>query len=172
MNNLLQATPPIERGTKCRPIFRQIVVATDLSERSRETTAYALAIAQRFSATLTLVHVFEPEQITFTTPQVHEGYETGRRDAELTLSGLFEEVRRIHPECGMEFRVGEPVEQIAQMASTLNADLVVIGTHSHHLLPRLFAANEAPRILHAIHCPLLVYRAAAPAAETFPARKK
>ena len=58
----------------------------------------------------------------------------------------------------MEFRVGDPVKQIALMATTFKADLVVIGSHHLRFLAPRFAADEAPRILHATGCPVLVYR--------------
>jgi nucleotide-binding universal stress UspA family protein len=156
MHNLL-AKKPIERQRKPNPLIKRIVVATDLSEHSRKTTDYAVALARPFGASLTLVHVFEQEQITFTTPQVGEAYENARHHAELTLLGVFEEVRQTHPDCEMEFRVGDPVKQIALMATTFKADLVVIGGHHLNFLERMFAADEAPRILHATGCPVLVY---------------
>lgn len=157
MNNLLEATLVAKRSIGHNPLVKRIVVATDLSEHSRKTTEYAVALARRFRASLTLVHVFEPEQITFTTPQVGEAYENARHHAELTLLGVFEELRQTLPDCEMEFRVGDPVKQIALMASTLKADLVVIGIHHLRFLARTFAADKAPRILHAIGCPVLVY---------------
>ena len=49
------------------------------------------------------------------------------------------------------------MQQIALMASTFKADLVVIGSHHLRFLARTFAADKAPRILHAIGCPVLVY---------------
>jgi nucleotide-binding universal stress UspA family protein len=158
MNNLLEATPVAERSIGHHPLVKRIVVATDLSEQSRKTVAYVVALARRFGASLTLVHVFEPDPITFSTPEANEAFENARRDAELVLLGLFEEVRQTHPDCEMEFRVGDPVKQIALMASTLKADLVVTGGHHLRFLARMFAADEAPRILHATGCPVLVYR--------------
>ena len=157
MNNLLEATLVAERSIGHNSLVKRIVVATDLSEHSRKTTEYAVALARRFGASLTLVHVFEQEQITFTTPQIGEAYENTRHQAELTLLGVFEEVRQNHPNCEMEFRVGDPVKQIALMASTLKADLVVIGSHHLRFLAHMFETDKAPRILHAIGGPVLVY---------------
>jgi nucleotide-binding universal stress UspA family protein len=158
MNNLLETMPVAERSTESNSMVRRIVVATNLSEQSRQAVAYAVALARRFGASLTLVHVFEPDDITFTTLQANEAFENDRREAELVLLGLFEEVRQTHPDCGMEFRVGDPVKQIALMASTLKADLVVIDSHHLNSLARMFATDETPRILHATDCPVLVYR--------------
>jgi len=165
MNNPLEATLVAKRSKGSNPLVKRIVVATDLSEHSRKTTEYAVVLAKRFGASLTLVHVFEQEQITVTTPQVGEAHENARHHAELTLLGVFEEVRQTHPDCEMEFRVGDPVQQIALMASTFKADLVVIGSHHLRFLARMFAADEARRILHAIGCPVLVYHGAGTAGD-------
>ena len=146
------------RHTESNPRIKRIVVATDLSDNAIKTTNYALGLAKQFGASLTLVHVFEPKEIAFTTPQINADFENARHNAEQTLLNEFEEIKQTYPHCGWEFRVGEPVKQIALMASTLNADLLVIGGHHHNVLAGLFGADAAPRILHAVGCLVLVYR--------------
>lgn len=157
MNNLLEPMP-LERHPESNPPIKRVVVATDLSEQATKTTNYALGLAKQFGASLTLVHVFEPKQIEFTTPQVNEHFESARHYAEVALLNEFEEIEQTYSNCGWEFRVGEPVKQIVSMATTLNADLLVIGRHHHNLLAGLFGADVAPRILHAVGCSVLVYR--------------
>ena len=157
MNGILEERPTLARRRGTNPVVNRIVVAIDLSEHSRKTIAYAAALAKHFGASLTLVHAFEPEPFTFTTPQVHESYEMARRDAQLTLLRLVDEVRETYPNCEMEFRIGEPAEQIALMVLNLNADLVITASHSPNFLARLFRAGEAIRILRSVCCPVLVY---------------
>jgi nucleotide-binding universal stress UspA family protein len=158
MNKKLQEMPRVEQGRKSNPRIRRIVVATDLSEQSEKTTAYAVSLAQCFGASVTIVHAFEPEEIALATPEVHELLDDARREAELTLIGVVEGIRRSYPNCEMEFRVGEPAEQIALMAKTLNADLVVTASHNPGLLAGLLGTDQAPRIMRSVHCPVLVYR--------------
>ena len=148
----------LERHAESNPRIKRIVVATDLSEHAMKTTNYALALAKQFGASLTLVHVFEPKEISFTTRQSNEDFENARHNAERTLLNEFEEIAGTYSNCGWEFRVGEPVKQIALMASTLNADLLVIGSHHHNLLAGLIGADAAPRILRSVGCSVLVYR--------------
>ena len=157
MNTLL-GPMPLERHPESNPHIKRIVGATDLSEHAMTTTNYALGLAKQFGASLTLVHVFEPKEINFTTPQANEDFESARHHAEVALLNEFEEIEQTYSNCGWEFRVGEPVKQIALMATTLNADLLVIGRHHHNLLAGLFGADAAPRILHAVGCSVLVYR--------------
>lgn len=158
MNALLKKPMPLEQPTESNLRIERIVVATDLSEHAMKTANYALGLAKRFGASLTLVHVFEPKEINFTTPQVNEDFESARHYAEVALLNEFKEIEQTYSNCGWEFRVGEPVKQIALMATALKADLLVIGRHHHNLLASLFGADAAPRILHAVGCSVLVYR--------------
>ena len=156
--NALLGSMPLKRHTEPSPPIERIVVATDLSDHGMKTTNYALALAKQFGASLTLVHVFESKEITFTTLQGNQDFENARHNAEVTLLNEFEEIKQTYSSCGWEFRIGEPVKQIALMASTLNADLLVIGSHHHNLLAGLFGADAAPRILRTVGCSVLVYR--------------
>jgi len=158
MNALREKPSPLEGPTESSPRIKRIVVATDLSDHAMRTTNYALALAKQFGASLTLVHVFEPKVISFAAPQTNEEFENARHNAEVTFLNECKGIERTYSNCGWEFRVGEPVKQIALMASTLNADLLVIGGHHHNLLAGLFGADAAPRILHAVGCAVLVYR--------------
>ena len=54
MNNLLEATLVAKRSKGYNLLVKRIVVATDLSEHSRKTTEYAVVLAKRFGASLTL----------------------------------------------------------------------------------------------------------------------
>ena len=137
---------------------RNIVLAVDLSPHSKKTAGYAAAFAKSFSASLTLVHAFEPERITeFTTQEVHEGYEEDKRDSAKELNRLADSVRETHPDCYAEFRVGDPAEEVNLVAKDLQADLIITASHHPGFLSRLFGTDQAPRIMHRSRCPVLVY---------------
>ena len=133
-------------------------MAVDLSGWSKATVIHAAGIADLFGAAVTLIHVFDPEGITkIAGDRVYDSLDDARRDAEKRLSGLVEEIRKFYPECDMEFRIGEPSEQIKMAALLLNADLVVIASH-HPASPLLFfAADQAQEISRNLSCPVLVY---------------
>ena len=158
MNKVLEERPTLEPQTRSDRVVKRIVFATDLSERSREAAVYAAAIAQRFGASLTLVHVFDPEGITIpSTDRVYDSLQAARRDAEKRLSALADVVCQICPSCNQELCVGEPVEQIGLAASTLNADLVVIASHHQDFPVPFLKADHAQTITRSINCPVLVY---------------
>jgi nucleotide-binding universal stress UspA family protein len=138
--------------------LRKIVVAVDLSKHSEKTAAYAAEFAKSFGASITLVHVFAPERITeFTTQEVHEGNEEEKKAMERELVRLADTIRETYPDCGFEFRVGDPAEQVTLIARDLDADLIITASHHPGFLSRLFGLDQAPRILHRARCPVLVY---------------
>jgi universal stress protein F len=154
MNQVLEKT---DKNTNELNI-REIVVAVDLSSHSAKTAAYAAKFAKSYGASITLVHAFAPEHITeFTTQEVHEGYEEEKRAAARELRKLADRVRETYSNCGCEFRVGDPAEEVTLIAKDSKADLIITASHHPGFLSRLFGIDQAPRILHKAQCPVLVY---------------
>ena len=143
--------------------IRRIVVAVDLSAHSQKTAAYAAQFAKSFGASLTFVHAFMPERITeFTTQEVHEGYEEDKLATVRELHKFVDNVRKTYPDCDAEFRVGVPADEVNLIAKDLQADLIITASHHPGFLSRLFGIDQAPRILHRAHCPVLVFNEESP----------
>lgn len=56
------------------------------------------------------------------------------------------------------FRRGAPSENIAQLAADLDADLIVVGSHGHRGLERLFLGSVAERVSRLARCPVWIVR--------------
>jgi nucleotide-binding universal stress UspA family protein len=56
------------------------------------------------------------------------------------------------------FRRGSPAENVAQLAADLDADLVVVGSHGHRGLQRLFLGSVAERASRLCRCPVWIVR--------------
>jgi nucleotide-binding universal stress UspA family protein len=56
------------------------------------------------------------------------------------------------------FRRGSPAENVAQLAADLDADLVVVGSHGHRGIQRLFLGSVAERVSHLARCPVWIIR--------------
>jgi nucleotide-binding universal stress UspA family protein len=138
--------------------IKTIVVAVDLSPHSEKTAAYAASIARCFGASVTFVHVTAPEPISeFATSESYEAFEEERRAKERALAVLLEKIRETCPSCYWELRIGDPAEEVTRLAQSLNADLVITASRHPDFLSRLFGFNLAPRLLHRLNCPLLIY---------------
>lgn len=118
-------TESAELGTSNLNI-RKIVVAIDLTPRSKKAATYAAEFAKRLNAALTVVHVFAPEPVTeFTSEQAHLAFEEGRRRTLAKLAKLIENLRRTGVECHDDFRVGDPAEEVMMAAHGIDADLIL-----------------------------------------------
>lgn len=56
-------------------------------------------------------------------------------------------------------RTGAPADEIVQLAVDLEADLVMVGTHSRRGIERLVLGSVAERVVRIAPCPVLVVRA-------------
>jgi nucleotide-binding universal stress UspA family protein len=138
--------------------IKQIVVAVDLTAHSEKTVAYAIGIAKTLGARIHLAYVQAPESINeYTTKGCNENLEEKRHNPVQELTDLNKRIRRIYPNCGADFRVGNCADEVSQLARTLDADLIITASHHPSFLVRLFNLDQAPKIMHRAHCPVLVY---------------
>ena len=137
--------------------IKKIVVAVDLSSHSEKTATYAANFAKRFDASITLVHVCNVEPVrtlnAFETPK-----EEKRHNIERKLGELVKKICETYPKCDLWFRNGHPGEQIALLAQDLDVDLIITASRHPGFLSRLFGWDQAPRIVHRAHCPVLIYQ--------------
>lgn len=135
-----------------------ILVAIDLSPHSERTVAYAVSIARQFGASLKVIHVYAPPtSAEFGAEDMYRLLEKDREDTERCLASLVDRVRASYPNCESLLRTGDPVEQVARVASLVRADLIVVGRHHQTFLSRFFKLDQAPKIVHRAACPVLVW---------------
>ena len=131
-----------------RPITH-IVYATDFTRDYDIAARYALSIARKFHAGLTLMHV---------TP---EGINAGA-DQERLEKYCYDKLRKLVPEfdcewCHVEHLVehGDAVDRIVQVANNQRADLIVLGVHNAIQLMSPTPERTAYQIICRANCPVL-----------------
>jgi nucleotide-binding universal stress UspA family protein len=150
--------------------FKTILFAADFSENSREAFRAASSLAADDQARLIVLHVAE-----LARPSAEMARRGGLSAPILDQLGtdddetLFERLREFYvPNHAVDvsFRVkkGEIAHEILRTASSVAADLIVMGTHGRTGLRRLFAGSVATAVLRGAHCPVLALRSGASAA--------
>lgn len=134
-------------------LLRRILCPVDFSECSLKAAEYAFVLAQRCRAMVEIVHVWQPggKGVDFRGPMsayVGEEAEVGRA------------LERIRPAfSGVAFRhhllVGNPADEIVQLALEHQIDLIVIGTHGRTGLSRWILGSVTETILRRSVCPVL-----------------
>ncbi len=138
--------------------LRHIVVGVDGSEPSLNAVAMAAQIAQVTGARVTVVHV-RPRgpSVGLLMPGWGGLLEQWREDLEYEV-GM--EVARLLDPLGVTWHLwignGDPVCRLDEIATDVDADLVVVGTHGGGLLRSLLRGSVATRLLHREQRPLLV----------------
>lgn len=54
--------------------------------------------------------------------------------------------------------MGEPGPTVCRIAASVNADVIVVGSHGHGWLQRVFLGSVSQHVLHHAHCAVMVIR--------------
>ena len=143
-----------------------IVVGIDFSESSNFALDQALEMAnRRDDADVHVVYV-EDELTTPRIPAAMSGQSSETDELLDNLKRRVSERLEVLARSGApkirhvvaHVRRGEPAEHIVQLASHLDADLVLVGTHGRRGLKRLLVGSVAERVVRLARCPVLVVR--------------
>ena len=144
--------------------IRHILVPTDFSTTSDAALDYARDVAERFGATLHLLHVLQDPFIN--GPLVSEAYVTdtpGVRttimdDAKTRLSHRLTPRDREAFDAHEEVVFGRGADTIVEYAADRGIDLIVMGTHGRTGMAHLLLGSVAERVVRTAHCPVLTVR--------------
>lgn len=137
--------------------FRHILVPVDFGEASEPAVDLALAIAMRFDAIVTLFHaswlppyvyVEDAEGLSFPTDEMQQKAKAALEQTYAKAVGRYKRVGKL-------MMPGEPWEKILEAASSVQADLIVMGTHGRRGVARLFLGSVAEKIVRHSPVPVL-----------------
>ena len=136
--------------------LRSIVSPVDFSALSRQANQYAVALAVRTSARLTVVHAVEPLLARAAVAAFRDDYLRDTRDELAAFA------RRPGPgqlewitEPALAVSVGDPWKQILRAAEVHGADLIVMGTQGLGGVRRLVFGSTTEHVLRASPVPVL-----------------
>lgn len=149
----------IDMSTQEKPYT--IVVGIDFSEASNLALDEALTLTTERRGELHVLYVDDQFQAPEGGKEAAEAalsrvekHSLARIDHLQTRSGKAISFGKLYS----HFRLGDPAEQIAQLASDLNADLIVAGTHGHSGIKRFVLGSVAESVVRFGRCPVLIVR--------------
>jgi len=152
---------PVQFPASPKSQFGHFVAPTDFSPNSEKSVDYAVQLARRLGAKLTLLHVVpEPTALDYSmegiSRQEIEGWEA---EAETKLT---QELARVQAEYAdvetMRVTALHPRDQILRAANDLSADLLVISTHGYRGWKHFLFGSDAEKIVEQAPCPVVVVR--------------
>ena len=133
----------------------------DFSKPSEKALDYALPFARQFGAQIVVLHVAEPRNYPnsfIMPPEIIEG-NTARMDArEEKLSEFSRKRIGRGIKTATVVQLGKPYQEIVKLAEARRVDLIILATHGHSGVERLFLGSTAERVVRHAPCPVLVVR--------------
>lgn len=127
-----------------------ILVASDLTERSRPALHRALQLKQQLAAEMTLLHVVESGlSAAVTERRRQEALSVLREEINAAYQG---ELRRF----SLDILVGERLGTIIEQAGTRGADLIILGDTTKRRWKDLFIGTTTERVVRHSRQPVLV----------------
>jgi nucleotide-binding universal stress UspA family protein len=140
--------------------IRRILCPIDFSDYSRRALDHAIAIARWYESTVTVLQVFSPVPVAAfgPGPVVFEPIvlTPADRDQLLADTKAFAESESA-PGITIEavVRGGNTAGEILELATSMKADLLVLGTHGRSGFERLVLGSVAEKVLRKATCPVL-----------------
>jgi universal stress protein A len=146
-------------GTKKAVGFTSIICTTDFSDASDFALDYALTVAEKFGARLTLLHVIDTsvDAAGFYLPHLS----FARFEADMKKSAMEKMQKKYLPKAKgreaftIDVRLGVPHKEIISVAKRAKADLIVMGTYGRTGIDRLVFGSTTARVLKGASCPVL-----------------
>ena len=136
--------------------MKNIILAFDGSEYSNRALKYAKTFAERFEATLWLVHIFTHTSDLLGYEDYEKLYSKRKASGETLLGEAFQELRNTRLDVREKLEEGPEAESILNIAKKCQADLIVMGTRGHGTLKGLLVGSVSRKVIHHSSCPVMV----------------
>ena len=147
--------------------LKNILLPTDLTQRSKPALRYALSLATKYSAVITVVHVANDldawelycDEFSFRIP-VERAWPADRvmAEASLEMSNFLEPysetIKRL-PAISKRVVLGSIVDEIVSAAEDLQADLIVMSPRRLRGLRRILTPSITDQVMRISPCPVL-----------------
>jgi len=157
------------------PEIKTILYATDLSKNAVHAFSYAATLANRFDASINILHVIEKlsHNASVRISQMmgedkwksiqEENVRKVRDEINSRLDAFCDMMKTKLTDCpfivsDIHVAHGEPVERILHLADKTASDLIVMGTHGQGLVADAMLGSTARRVVRRSVLPVLTIR--------------
>jgi nucleotide-binding universal stress UspA family protein len=154
------------RGVEGVNLITKILVAIDGSEHADKALGFALDLAEKYSATITLVNVFQVPMFgylgePFAYPALLAEFTNEvKRMHEQILSKALKKAKELKPNLKIStvLEEGRPSDKIVETAKEGNFDLIVMGHRGLGRVKEFFLGSVSDRVADEAHCPVLIVK--------------
>ena len=151
------------------PEIKKILYATDLSKNSSYAFIYAVNLARKFDAKITILHAIEPIPVYVEAYVANVAERIEKEDREKTVGQirtlLQEFCKKVESQIGSPclllvsntlVHVGHPIEEILKTAEEDSSDAIVLGSHGKGFLKQAFLGSVSSGVLHRSKKPVFI----------------
>lgn len=139
--------------------IRKILCPTDFSDVAEHAVVYARDLAEKLDAKLVLLHVYELFRLALPVEGAVAAPPTWAGELSDRCQRMLEDTASRYRGGGVAvttlLRVGRAADEIARVAESEGADLVVVGTHGRTGASRLLLGSVAERVVRTSTVPVL-----------------
>ena len=161
-------------------MITKILVGMDGSENSAKALDYALEVADKFSASILILNVFQPPpEFEYQQRMIQQLPMSGstqeqmvnqpnkaffikdlRKIHEAILSNATERATKLKPnlKISAELKEGDVSSQIVAAADFGQFDLIIIGHRGDRKIKELFLGSTSEKVAHQSRCPVLIVK--------------
>jgi nucleotide-binding universal stress UspA family protein len=142
------------------PAIRRILVPHDFSETAEHALSYAIGLAHKLGAAITLVHAFDTPSYGYPDSFVahHDVARQFERAAVESLELIAARVREQGLPVETVLWRGAPWVEIAALAEQIRADVIVMGTHGRRGIAHALLGSVAEKVVRVAPCPVMTVR--------------
>jgi nucleotide-binding universal stress UspA family protein len=140
---------------------QHFLVPIDFSEYANQALDYAITLAGKLGARVTLLHVIQllplgGMDMGVTLPATY--FQDLEAEIRRDMASLLERVTAAGLEGDSVIIHGVPFHEIIEAAKAQQVDLIVMGTHGRTGLQHMFLGSVAEKVVRLAPCPVLVAR--------------
>jgi nucleotide-binding universal stress UspA family protein len=138
--------------------LRRFLVPTDFTDTSERALDWAVDLASRVGAAVTVMHAYEIPIMGFPDGALIASPEIATKIADAARAGLERTVARVKDRgvaLDSILRDGIAFEEINAVAQSIRADLIVIGTHGRRGLARALLGSVAENVIRTSTIPVV-----------------
>ncbi len=161
-------------------LITKILVGVDGSKNSEKTLEYALEIADKFSASILILNVFQPPpefgyQENMSTKLPTSTYPQNTIGDQSNMSGFIKDLRKIHEavlfnaaeraiklkptlKITTELKEGNTPSQIIETAINGGFDLIVVGHIGESGIKEFLLGSTSEKVVHQARCTVLIVK--------------
>ena len=149
------------------PKIKKILYATDLSKNASYAFSFAISLAMKHEAKISIINVREKLSHNTELQLTADDYESAKNKLIEIMKARIDEFDELEKFDGCVYtkyvdkiivKSGMPVEAIIRQSTEEESDLIVMGTHGHGILFTTFIGSTAQKMVQLSKIPVLVVR--------------